>query len=142
MNALQRVLLCGFGEFTFMVELIRALDHELPQGSDVTLFSQRTTRETVGEPLSTRGRRQLLDSCLLNAGLSVSKILASDQFRGSAAYKLSFVACKLANGHPECHQSSSRLALVRPTSKHMTFPFCSMSVLRCYMQGDCWMRRT
>ena len=45
---LQRVLICGFADFVFMVELIRALDRELPKGSSVTLFSQRTTQDTVG----------------------------------------------------------------------------------------------
>ena len=47
-GAPQRVLICGFAEFTFMVELISALDRELPQGSDIMLFSKRTTRDTVG----------------------------------------------------------------------------------------------
>ena len=50
LRLLQKVLICGFGLFTFMVELMRALDAELPSGSEVVLFSQRTTRDTVGEP--------------------------------------------------------------------------------------------
>lgn len=45
---LQKVLIAGFGQSTFMVELLRALDHELVPGSIVTLFSERTTKETVG----------------------------------------------------------------------------------------------
>ena len=43
------MLICGFGDFTFMVELLKALDQELPKGSDITLFSERTTRDTIGE---------------------------------------------------------------------------------------------
>ena len=46
----QKVLIAGFGQFTFMVELMNALDAELPSGSEVVLFSQRTTRDTVGQP--------------------------------------------------------------------------------------------
>ncbi|KAK9800761.1 hypothetical protein WJX73_008207 [Symbiochloris irregularis] len=44
----EKVLIAGFGQFTFMVELLRALDNELTQGSTITLFSERTTKETVG----------------------------------------------------------------------------------------------
>lgn len=71
---LQRVLICGFGSFTFMVELIRALDHELPRGSDLTLFSERTTRDTIGTLCTCRAHaaRTIYHCCCDDAVLTAA----------------------------------------------------------------------
>ncbi len=43
-GALQRILICGWGETAFMASILRELDHgpaALPRGSEVVLFNQR-----------------------------------------------------------------------------------------------------
>ncbi len=52
----QKVLVCGWGEPTFMSNLLRELDHgpaALPRGSEVVLFNQQET-EQQQEMLSVR----------------------------------------------------------------------------------------
>lgn len=46
---LQRVLICGWGSSSFMLDLLKALDEELPKGSEVTLFNLRVTSEVVSK---------------------------------------------------------------------------------------------
>lgn len=43
------MLICGWGSSTFMVDLIRALDGELPPGSEVTLFNLRVTDNVISK---------------------------------------------------------------------------------------------
>ena len=45
---LQKLLICGFSNMTFMTELVKALDSQLPPGSSLTLFSQHVTPKLVG----------------------------------------------------------------------------------------------
>ena len=47
----QRVLICGWGSSTFMIDLLRALDLELPLGSEVTLFNLRVNDTVISEML-------------------------------------------------------------------------------------------
>ncbi len=46
----QRVLICGWGSSTFMVDLLKALDEELPSGSEVTLFNLRVNDAVIRMP--------------------------------------------------------------------------------------------
>ena len=57
---LQKLLVCGFSNMTFMTELVKALDSQLPPGSSLTLFSQHVTPKLIGAPAVECG------SCLPN----------------------------------------------------------------------------
>ena len=45
---MQKILVCGFSDPTFMTELVKALDAQLPPGSSLTLFSHHVTPKRVG----------------------------------------------------------------------------------------------
>lgn len=47
---LQDVLICGWGDSTFMVALLHSMDEELPKGSQVTVFNLRPKEEVLGGP--------------------------------------------------------------------------------------------
>ena len=51
-GGIQRVLICGWGSSTFMIDLLRALDLELPLGSEVTLFNLRVNDTVISEMLA------------------------------------------------------------------------------------------
>ncbi len=45
---LQDVLICGWGDTTFMVALLHSMDKELPKGSQVTVLNLRPKEEVMG----------------------------------------------------------------------------------------------
>ena len=47
---LQDVLICGWGDSTFMVALLHSMDAELPRGSQVTVLNLRPKEEVLGAP--------------------------------------------------------------------------------------------
>ena len=47
--AAQDVLICGWGDSTFMVALLHSMDEELPKGSQVTVLNLRSKEEVFGE---------------------------------------------------------------------------------------------
>ena len=49
--AAQDVLICGWGDSTFMVALLHSMDEELPKGSQVTVLNLRSKEEVFGERL-------------------------------------------------------------------------------------------
>ena len=49
MCTLQDVLICGWGDTTFMVALLHSMDKELPKGSQVTVLNLRPKEEVMGE---------------------------------------------------------------------------------------------
>ena len=49
------MLVCGWGPIQFMTDVLGCLDVELPPGSEVTLFNQRTSADVVGR-LAGNGR--------------------------------------------------------------------------------------
>ena len=46
----QDVLICGWGDSTFMVALLHSMDAELPRGSQVTVLNLRPKEEVLGAP--------------------------------------------------------------------------------------------
>lgn len=44
----QDVLICGWGDSTFMVALLHSMDEELPKGSQVTVLNLRPKEEVLG----------------------------------------------------------------------------------------------
>ena len=46
---MQDVLICGWGDSTFMVALLHSMDEELPKGSQVTVLNLRPKEEVLGE---------------------------------------------------------------------------------------------
>ena len=55
MGPLQSVLICGWADSKWMVDLLRALDVELPRGSEVVLLNMRDTQRVMGAPLGGGG---------------------------------------------------------------------------------------
>ena len=47
MGPLQSVLICGWADSKWMVDLLRALDVELPRGSEVVLLNMRDTQRVM-----------------------------------------------------------------------------------------------
>ena len=67
MCALQRILVCGWGEPTFMSNLLRELDHgpaALPRNSEVVMFNRLETEQQQAM-LSVRARLHLTFSATL-----------------------------------------------------------------------------
>jgi hypothetical protein len=45
---MQNVLLCGWGDTTFMVSLLHCMDEELPKDSQVVLLNMRPKEDVLG----------------------------------------------------------------------------------------------
>ena len=56
---MQDVLICGWGDSTFMVALLHSMDEELPKGSQVTVLNLRPKEEVLG------ARPHNYDPCIL-----------------------------------------------------------------------------
>ncbi len=46
----QNVLVCGWGDSTFMITLLHSLDAELPKMSQITLLNLQRKEDVLGEP--------------------------------------------------------------------------------------------
>jgi hypothetical protein len=53
---LQNVLVCGWGDSTFMITLLHGMDAELPKNSQITLLNLQRKEDVLGEPLGSHPR--------------------------------------------------------------------------------------
>ncbi|KAK9810370.1 hypothetical protein WJX72_009592 [[Myrmecia] bisecta] len=84
-NEPERVLICGWGESTFMTMLLRELDHgpaALPRGSELTLFNMRDAQHVMGKARTKADLRNLsmihvpgnpLEASELNANINLTR---------------------------------------------------------------------
>lgn len=76
-GAVQDVLICGWGDSTFMVALLHSMDEELPKGSQVTVLNLRPKEEVLGE------RPQIIYSPLNILPKSLHTISGSERCPGT-----------------------------------------------------------
>ena len=80
-GAVQDVLICGWGDSTFMVALLHSMDEELPKGSQVTVLNLRPKEEVLGErpqmihPLCLL----IIAACILSQGSGSAKQKSTHQ---------------------------------------------------------------